>query len=83
MGKLLLTYTYKFALITKEQLSFGKFIWRCHLAGSIRSFPSLRDAKQYVDNVEVNLARQAKVQQSCNQSSFETLAATRSDFLLR
>jgi hypothetical protein len=83
MGKLLLTYTYKFALITKEQQSIGKFVWRCHLAGSIRSFPSLCDAKRLVDNVEVNLARQAKAQQSCHQTSFETLATTRSDFLLR
>ena len=72
-------YKYKFVLITKERPSVGKSVWRCHLAGSIRNFPSCRDAKRYVDDVEVNLARQAKTQQFCHQPTFAAFTATRSD----
>jgi hypothetical protein len=68
-------YTYKFALITKERPSFGKLAWQCHLAGAIRNFPSRNDAKQYVDAVEVHLARLVKPRNS-NQLPLETFAAT-------
>lgn len=66
------TYKYKFALITKEQASFGKSFWRCSLTNMIRNFPSRRDAERFVDDVEVNLACQAKRQHSYHQPPFET-----------
>jgi len=50
-------------LITKERLSVGKLIWRCHMPGAIRNFLSNRDAKRYVDDIEVDLVRRAKLQQ--------------------
>jgi len=66
------TYKYKFALITKERTSFGKSVWRCSLTNLIRNFPSRRDAEQFVDDVEVTIARQAKRQHSYHQPPFET-----------
>ena len=72
-------YKYKFAVISKEQPSVGKLIWRCHLAGSIRNFPTRRDAKRYVDEVEVNLACQAKTQQFSHQPPFAAFTVTRLD----
>ncbi len=53
------TYKYKFALITKERTSFGESVWRCSLTNTIRNFPSRRDAKRYVDDVEVSLRAKA------------------------
>lgn len=46
------TYKYKFAVISKERQSIGSSVWRCQLASLFRNFPSLRDAKRYVDSVE-------------------------------
>ena len=66
------TYKYKFAVIFKEQPSFGKSVWRCHMASSFRNFSSRSDAKRYVDGVEANLVRQAKSQNASCQPLFET-----------
>lgn len=51
-------YKYKFAHISKERSILGEAVWRCQLTNAFRVFPSRRDAKRYVDDVEVNLARQ-------------------------